>query len=116
MDAYKNFAEYTELSSIGIARGSVARIENRRGSLLRVETGSVWVTQQKSTGDVFLHAGKSFRIERDGVTLVSTCNGARFALVTIEPAIAVTRTLGERFWDFWAGLYAPESRPTAAAL
>lgn len=25
-------------------------------------------------------------------------------------------TMGERFWNFWAGLYTPESHPTTAAL
>jgi hypothetical protein len=39
-----------------------------------------------------------------------------FALVTMEPAIPVTPTMGERFWNFWAGLYAPQSRPTTASL
>ena len=49
------------------------------------------------------------------MTLLVTL-GAPFALVTLEPAVRVEPTLAERFWSFWAGLYAPQSRPTTAAL
>jgi hypothetical protein len=104
-----NLADYAELSSIGITRNKVARIENGRGLRLRVEYGSLWVTQARSTEDVCMKAGESFCIERNGNTLLSTL-GTPFALVTIEPAIPVSRTLAERFWGFWAGPNFGESR------
>ena len=115
MDAYKNFVEYTELSSIGITRKNAARITNGRGMRLHVETGAVWITQDRSMDDVCLTAGESCCIEHDGLTLISALR-VPFALVTMEPSIPVTPTMGERFWNFWAGLYVPESRPTTAAL
>jgi len=101
-----------ELSSIGITPKTLGRIENGRGMRLRVETGSVWITQDGSKEDVCLKAGESYRIERDGLTLISALR-VPFALVTMEPSIPVTPTMGERFW---AGLYVPESRSTTAAL
>lgn len=115
MDAYKNVAGYTELSSIGIIAKKLARITNARSTRLHVECGAVWITEDRSEQDVLLHAGESYCIKRDGLTIVSTLN-VPFALVTMEPSIPVTPTMRERFWNFWAGLYVPESRPTTAAL
>jgi hypothetical protein len=115
MDIKGNFSDFTELSSIGLTRGNVARIENGRGTLLRVETGSVWVTQDRSTKDTVLQAGESFSIERDGTTVLSAL-GARFALVSFEPSIPVAPTRAERFWNFWAGLYAMPSRNAMEGL
>lgn len=94
------------IRSIGIAGNEVARIENGRGLRLRVKYGSLWVTQARSTEDVCMKSGESFRIERNGCTLLSTL-GAPFALVTIEPAIPLRRALAERFGNFLIGLYQP---------
>jgi hypothetical protein len=119
MDADKNFsanpADYTELSSIGLTRGKVGRVENGRGVRVRVETGAVWLTQERGGDDVVLRAGQSYRIEEDGMTLLANLGG-KFALVTVEPSIPAAPTMGKKFWAFWASLYAPESCPTTAAL
>jgi hypothetical protein len=115
MDAYRNVVEFTELTSIGITPKKMARLKDGHGMRLRVETGSVWVTEERSNDDVCLKAGESYCIKHNGMTLISTLR-VPFALVTIEPSIPVAPTMGERFWNFWAGLYAPESRPTTAAL
>jgi hypothetical protein len=115
MDAYRNFVEFTELTSIGITPKKFGRINNGRGMRIRVETGTVWVTHERCDEDVILGPGESCCIKRDGMTLISTLR-VPFALVSIEPAIPVAMTLGERFWKFWASLYAPNSRPTTAAL
>mgnify|MGYP003458492285 CR=1 FL=1 len=115
MDIKGNFSDFSELSSIGLARGGVASIENGRGLVLRVETGSVWLTQDRSSKDVLLEAGASFQIERDGSTVLSAL-GPRFALVSIEPSIPVTPTFAERFWAFWASLYSMPSRPAMVGL
>jgi hypothetical protein len=95
--------------SIGIAGNDVVRIKNGRGLRLRVECGSLWITQARSVEDVCMSSGESFCIERNGYTLLSTL-GAPFALVTIEPAIALSPTLAERFWKLWAGMYGPRGR------
>jgi hypothetical protein len=103
MDAYREITQYTELKSIGITRGSVARIENARGMRLHVEHGAVWLTQDGSNDDVYLRAGESFTVENDGKTLISTLKSP-LALVTMEPAPAQS-TFGDRFWNWWASLY-----------
>lgn len=119
MDANRNFSanpnEYTELSSIGLTRGKVGCIKNGRGVRVRVESGAVWVTQEGCSDDVILEAGQTYRLATNGLALVVSLNG-RFALATLEPSIPVRPTMGARFWKFWAGLYAPESCPTTAAL
>jgi hypothetical protein len=115
MDAYRNVVELSELSSFGITGKQPVRITNGCGLTLRVETGSVWITQQDHPHDVHVRAGESYHIERDGLTLASKINGP-FALVAIERAASAKPTRGERFWRIWARLYAPDSRPTTAAL
>lgn len=115
MDAYRNYVEFAELASIGISPNNTARIHDGRGMRLHVETGSVWITEHGSEDDICLNAGESYCIKHNGLALISTLK-RRFALVTIEPSVPVAPTTRERFWAFWAGLYAPESRPTTAAL
>jgi hypothetical protein len=104
MDAYRNVVELAELTSIGITPKKIARINDGGGMRLHVETGSIWITQERCQDDVFLKAGDSYCIEKNGTTLISTLR-APFALVTIEPAIPVAPTMAERFWNFWASLY-----------
>jgi hypothetical protein len=119
MDANRNFSagvvDANAMPTIGLAQGELARIENGRGACVRVESGTVWLTEHECTGDVILRAGSSHCIERDGLTLLTNF-GARLALVTIEAAPRVRKRLGERLWAFWAALYAPQSRPTTAGL
>lgn len=115
MDAYRNVAEFAELTSIGITSQKIARIKNGRGMRLHVETGAVWITEERSLDDLFLTAGESYCIKHDGMTLVSTLR-VPFALVTIEPAIPVAPTMAQHFWKFWRHLCTPQARPTTAVL
>ena len=116
MNAKQSFSACAESSSIVIARRGMACLENVRGAQLRVVRGSAWVTQSGSTDDVCLDAGELFRITRNGLTLVSSCHRWPFALVMLEPSVAVTPTPGERLRKFCSALLAPPSRPTTAAL
>lgn len=115
MDAYRNFVEFTELGSIGLTRGQIARIENGKGMRLQVEAGSVWITEERSAYDVCLKAGDTYCIHKPGKTLISTLR-APFALVSIEPVLPTRTTLVSRFWSFWESLYADRACPTTAAL
>jgi Protein of unknown function (DUF2917) len=97
MDAHANFTEDKSTIRISIASGDVTPIQNGRGIRLHVECGAVWITQDRSTADVFLKAGESFRIERNGLTLVSAIAPAPFTLVTVAPATQTAWTLLKRF-------------------
>lgn len=101
----------TELSSLGLYRGTPARLENARGLRLHVETGSAWITHERCADDVLLHAGETYAIEHDGVTVVSSL-GRRFALVSVEsPAPAKPKpSFIERLGNLWCSLYV-ESMP-----
>jgi hypothetical protein len=80
-----------------------------------VQYGTVWITQHGSIDDVCLKAGESFRIDRDGLTLVSSCGPTSFALVALEPPSRITRSLAARtaarFWNWWIRLHRVASRP-----
>ena len=116
MDAFRIYSDYTERSRITLAQGCLMQIENGCGRQLRVENGSVWVTESGSTEDVWLDAGQSFRIRRDGVTLVSTSRRAPFAQVVFDPFVRTTSTLGERLQKFWNAICASHPCPSATAL
>lgn len=105
----------TEMSRIEIAGGELARIRNRRGTLLCVQHGVVWITQSGSPDDVVLDAGASFRIDRDGLTLISACGPVHHALVTLVPAVRVTPSLAKRFWSLLLGPRMP-SRPSIRGI
>lgn len=113
-----SFTELTELNSLGLQRGATARLENARGTTLRVETGAIWITQDHCRDDVLVQTGETFTVERDGTTVVSAL-GKRFALVTLEPPAPVPPAPApvwlERLDRFWCSLFA-EHEPARSYL
>jgi len=99
--------ELADMIRIGIVNGDVARIQNGRGVMLSVQHGTVWITQTDSVADVFLNAGESFRLDRDGRTLVSPCGPEPLALVTLASS-SRTAPLAKRvaagLRRMWTGL------------
>lgn len=112
---HAQLTRFSELSSVGLPRGTMARLQDARGMRLHVETGTVWITHERSRDDVLVQAGETFCIEHDGTTIVSAL-GRRFALVSIEPPRPVppSPTFLERLDRFWCSLYL-EPTPTARA-
>lgn len=113
----------TELSAptnLDLTRGRPARIDNGRGVLVLVEQGAVWLTLANDTTDVCLEAGESFRIDRDGPTVISALSHAPPALVTLVPPAPAAPTAAERvaglFWKLWRSRYDPQSRLSTTAL
>ncbi len=102
---HAQLTKLSELSSIGLQRGTVARLHDARGMRLHVETGTVWITHERSRDDVLVQAGETFCIEQDGTTVVSAL-GRRFALVSVEPPRPVppSPTYLERLDRFWRNL------------
>lgn len=103
---HDHLTKLSELTSIGLNRGTAARLEKARGLRLHVETGAVWVTHKGCADDAVVQTGDTYAIEHDGATIVTSL-GPRFALVTIEsPAPARPKpSLIERLGDFWCRLY-----------
>ncbi|MGH8739391.1 MAG: hypothetical protein ACREUN_00695 [Burkholderiales bacterium] len=67
------------------------------------------------SADLADYAGlSSVGITRNEVARIKNGRGLRLSVET--GAVWIAPTMGGRFRGFWAGLYAPESRPTTAAL
>ena len=75
---------------IGLERGTLARIEDGKGTLVRVRDGEVWITQAGDCRDYFLRGGEHFRLDRDGLALISALTAAR---VTITAPASATAAL-----------------------
>ena len=66
--------------SLDLVRGNMVRIKDGRGVLVRVTSGSVWITQEGDTRDRCVSAGGRFRIVSSGLTLISALTPSRIAL------------------------------------
>ncbi len=98
-----------------LARGSVLRIEDGRGVLLRVSQGSVWLTQEGDPLDRYLPAGAAFRLDRDGLAVAQATSRSTVTL-TAAPRSARRASLGARLLRYWIRLFALHARPTTTAL
>jgi hypothetical protein len=138
MDAYR-IEDCIAQASIGLNRGKLMRIDDARGIEVSVVYGSVWLTQHASTDDVCIGTGESFRIGRDGPTLVSATKPSLVALTlpgAQDRALRVSMIAAggkpvELFdtganpkpsrldaWldKYWVPLFSASARPTTAAL
>jgi Protein of unknown function (DUF2917) len=66
---------------IKLERSDLVRIENARDMRVRVENGTVWITQERDTRDVMLEDGESLRLDCDGLALISAFG---LALISIS--------------------------------
>ena len=111
MDAYRN-EDCIAQASIGMSRGKHLWVEDGRGIEISVAYGSVWITQHADADDICIGAGESFRIDRDGVTIVSAFKPS---LCTLTPPASKARDLRVSIVGAGAGpveLFATDARPT----
>ncbi|HJT60818.1 MAG TPA: DUF2917 domain-containing protein [Burkholderiales bacterium] len=97
--------------SLDLARGSLVRIVRGRGMLVRVLSGSVWITEEGDPRDRFIAAGARLAIGSNGITLVSA-----LAPTTISLTARRRRNLGARLVRAWQSWFVPGARPTTAPL
>jgi len=95
-DAFEGVERYIGSIGMWISGDEIARIQDGRGLLLTVQYGTIWITQAGSTKDVFIGAGGSFLIDRDGCTLVSLGGGESAAAITLMPSIGLAPTFAQR--------------------
>jgi Protein of unknown function (DUF2917) len=132
---------YIVQGAMGLAHGGLVLIENGKGMLIEAWDGALWVTQGKDTRDYFVGPRGSFRLEHEGLVLVSALQPSRITLTAPVPAYYAKRIvliqsdaapralyersrerggwlsgLGYRLARSWTNAYAPYSNPTAAAL
>jgi len=100
-----------------LRQGGLMRVENARSSLVHVWEGAVWITQEGDERDYFVPAGKSFRVSRNGLTVISAIRRSSIALTSpLEKWNPQRLSLGQRLFDLWIRLYAPRALPTTGAL
>ncbi len=88
--------EYVPRGNIRLERGGLLRLEDARGTLVRVREGAIWLTQEGDSRDRYLAPGAEFRLDRDGVALAQALSRSTIALT---PA-----------------MFSPHARPATAAL
>ena len=87
MAAFRNQCGLTAQTEIGLARGSLLRVENARDMQVQVQQGTLWITQQGEASDVVLERGESFRLDRNGLALLRACGGVPLTLVSLTPGL-----------------------------
>jgi hypothetical protein len=138
MDAYR-IEDCIAQASVGMSRRDYLRIEDGRGIEVSIVYGAVTITQLNDPDDHCIGTGESFRIDRNGLTLVSAAKGS---LCTLTPPAAQARALRvlmvaagaapmalfstdarpkvgrfEAWLDkYWVPLFSSSARPTTAAL
>jgi Protein of unknown function (DUF2917) len=75
----------------GMARGSLARIEDGKGLLLYVWNGELWITQEGDRRDYLVKARSGFRLDREGVTVLYATRRSVLAISAPMPAYYAKR-------------------------
>jgi hypothetical protein len=65
---------------IHLQGNQMLRLRNSLGLVVRVVSGSLWITQDGDTRDIVLEAGQSFEPDRNGVVLLSPIGTAAILL------------------------------------
>ena len=132
---------YIVQGAMGLPHGGLVLIENGRGMAVEAWDGELWITQADDARDYFVGPGGSFRLQREGLVLVSALHPSRITLTAPVPAYYAKRIvlmqsdaaprvlyersserggwlagLGYRLARFWTNSYAPYSHPATAAL
>lgn len=76
-----------------LAPHTIQRLENARGTLVRVRSGRLWLTEPALADDIFLHARQSYRIRQRGLVLIepADAHAVEFCLVPALPYAEVVR-------------------------
>jgi hypothetical protein len=138
MDAYR-IPDSIAQASIGMTCGRPVRVNDGRGIEVRVVYGSVWITQDRDTNDICLGTGETFRISRDGATVIGALKPSLVTLAVPaaptdalrvsmlagggKPVALFDRTATRKpgrldAWleRYWVRRFVPTARPTTAAL
>ena len=74
------------------------RLDAARHARLCVESGTVWITAGGVAGDLFLAAGESYRVPKEGMVLVEAVRGEAGVRL-----LGSTRRLGAALGEWWRG-------------
>ena len=103
--------EYVLRGNIRLERGGFVRIQGASGTLVRVNSGAVWITEEGDARDHFVPAGSRFKVASNRLTLVSALGGSNLEMRTPRK-----RSFATRLAHAWRSWFVPGARPTTAAL
>jgi hypothetical protein len=66
--------------SMRLAAGQEFRLYDAAGWAIACRNGSVWITQEADTRDIFLNAGESFELDRAGLALILARQNSALAI------------------------------------
>lgn len=77
-------------TTIDLAPRDNLPLRDARGTILRVNRGSLWITQEDDTQDIVLRAGDTWVVERDGLTIVEAQSDTSLCVggANVDAAIA----------------------------
>ena len=104
--------EHVLRGNIRLERGGCVRIQGGSGTLVRVHSGAVWITEEGDPRDHFVPAGERFNVASNRLTLVSALGAQQ----TSRCARPRKRSLAARLARAWRSWFVPGARPTTAAL
>lgn len=78
--------------------GDLVELIDARGATLRVDSGSVWVTQERDARDVMLYAGDSWMIERGGTTVAEARGDTALRVAGTERSRTRLRASSKGWW------------------
>jgi hypothetical protein len=79
------------------------------GAVAEVKSGSLWITMEDDSRDIFLRPGDAWRIDRDGLTLVQAEEPSTVVLTEAIPrrrAVTAWMRAAARAIGHWLGAYA----------
>src|SRR5215813_12800214 len=97
-----------------LAPNELVRLDEARGTTLRVTRGTLWITLENDTRDVVLTAGDSYTIDREGLTLVEAQSASSVCVLAREgQRVTETRHFADRsarpgFSGWLASKFAPD--------
>jgi hypothetical protein len=89
-------ATVTHRTELQLAGEELLALADIRGARLRCVDGSVWLTLDRDSRDVFLSPGDSFVVDRDGVTLLHALAPTRLQVETCSEAAVLSPVVGWR--------------------
>jgi len=65
---------------VRLGRGQSLKVRDGAGSMICARDGTLWITEENSSKDVILEAGKCYRLERRGLAIVRAFDDASLSL------------------------------------
>ena len=90
----------TEMMQTAIRKGRTVRIQDGKGLELTVVTGTLWVRYENETEDLVLSASETFRVGRNGLTLVHAFRDAQLRIASPAEAGVPSLTFGGGYREF----------------